>query len=92
MSGPVSDMCTRLRRTVCEQLSTLPILLRHALIGAALVALPAGVVGVAVGLHTHAPTVWAAGPEFGVPGALVGGLLGLLVGAFVALSRRVGDD
>lgn len=76
-----------MRRRRREQHAALPTPLRHAVTGAAFVGVPAGLVGMAVGLHVYAPTAWAAGFEVGVPGALVGGLAGLLIGTFVTHSH-----
>jgi uncharacterized membrane protein SpoIIM required for sporulation len=48
-----------------------------------------GLVGLIVGLRTYAPTAWAATFEVAVPAALVGALLGLVVGSLAAMVRRL---
>jgi len=77
-------------QAVQAQLQALPTVLRHAAVGAALVGVPTGVAGFVIGLFVHWPTAWAAALELGVPGALVGGVLGVLVGFFASLLHGAG--
>jgi hypothetical protein len=51
--------------------------------------LPAGIVGLVIGLGTYVPTAWAAIFELGAPAALVGFVLGLVSGSVVYVHRRV---
>ena len=64
--------------------------LRYAVLGAALVGVPGCVAGLVLGLQAYPPTAWAAVVEVGAPAAVVGGLLGLVVGSLVVLVQRRG--
>jgi hypothetical protein len=77
----------RLRRALGE----LPIPLRHAVIGAIVLGVPGAVVGLATGLWTYVPTAWAAIFEVGLPAALLGGALGLVIGSLVYVYHHVRD-
>lgn len=78
----------RLRRALRE----LPIPLRHAVIGAVVLGVPGGIVGLVVGLRTYVPTAWFAILELGVPAALLGAVLGLVVGSLVYVYHYVHDN
>ncbi len=67
----------------------LPLPARGAILGAASVGVVGAVCGLVVGLLAYAPTAWFAMFELGVPAALLGGLLGLVVGLIVASVRRL---
>ncbi|MFL6158955.1 MAG: hypothetical protein ACJ72D_22940 [Marmoricola sp.] len=47
-------------------------------------------VGLAIGLAVYPPTVWAAMVEVGLPAAVLGALVGVVVGAVWGLLRRTG--
>ncbi|MGV8978211.1 MAG: hypothetical protein ACOH17_09220 [Cellulomonas sp.] len=64
--------------------------LRCALLAGAAAGALGGVVGLVVGLRAYAPTAWFAIFEIGVPAALLGFLLGLVVGSLTSLVRRRG--
>ncbi len=56
---------------------------------AALVCGAAGaIVGVVIGLLDYAPTAWAAALEIGIPAALAGALIGLMIAGLRATMRR----
>ena len=78
----------RLRRALGE----LPIPLRHSVIGAVVLGVPGAMVGLAIGLWTYVPTAWAAIFEVGLPAAFLGAVLGLVIGSFVYVYRRVRDN
>jgi hypothetical protein len=69
-------------------LSDLPIPLRCAVGGAALLGTLGAAVGLGIGLRVHAPTAWAATFEVGIPAAVLGAAVGAVVGSVVLLSRR----
>jgi len=75
-------------RSAWQQLSKVAIPLRCALVGGAVAGALGGVVGLVIGLRTYAPTAWFAILEVGVPAALVGSTLGLIVGSVVRLVPR----
>lgn len=79
----------RIRRALRDFLRELPIPLRHAAIGVVGLGVPAGIVGLVIGLLTYVPTAWAATFELATPGALVGFMLGLVSGSLVYVHRRV---
>ena len=70
-------------------LAELPLLLRYAVAGGLLAAVPGCITGLVVGLRTYPPTAWFATFELGIPIALAGAVLGLLIG-FIA--RGLGRD
>ena len=70
----------------------MPVPVRHAAIGAAGLGACGAVTGLVVGLRTYAPTAWAATAEVGAPAALLGAVLGLLVGWLSGLVHRGHDD
>ena len=77
---------------VRRALRELPVPLRHAVIGAVVLGVPGGIVGLAIGLRTYVPTAWAAVLEVGVPAALLGAALGLVVGSLVHVYHRVHEN
>ena len=64
------------------------ILVRSVLIGTALFGTAGAVIGLVLGLRAYVPTAWAAVIEVGLPGALLGALLGLITGGIATLARR----
>ncbi|WP_125569872.1 hypothetical protein [Nocardioides baekrokdamisoli] len=56
---------------------------RYASAGAAIAGFIGALAGLVIGLDTYAPTAWFAVFEIGIPAAMVGGLLGLLVAGAV---------
>ena len=54
---------------------------RWALRGAAVAGVVGAIVGLIIGLFVHAPTAPFAMVEIGLPAAIVGGILGLLLGS-----------
>jgi hypothetical protein len=68
-----------------------PVAARYAVGGAVVLGGPGAVVGLVLGLHTYAPTAWAAVVEVGLPAALLGTVLGLVVGALAGLPGRGRD-
>jgi MFS family permease len=74
-----------------HELSEVPVPLRYALFGGAAGGALGGVVGLVIGLLVHPPTAWFAIFEVGLPAAVLGFLLGLVVGSVTHLvSRRRG--
>ena len=78
----------RLRRALRE----LPVPLRHAVIGAVVLGVTGGIVGLAIGLRAYVPTAWFAILEVGVPAALLGAVLGLVVGSLAYVYHYVHDN
>ena len=78
----------QLRRALRE----LPVPLRHTVIGAVVLGITGGIVGMAIGLRTYVPTAWFAILEVGVPAALLGAVLGLVVGSLVYVYHYVHDN
>ena len=62
--------------------------LRYALVGAAVLGVAGGLLGLVIGLRAYPPTAWAAVFEVGAPAAFVGAALGLGVGALARAGRR----
>jgi membrane associated rhomboid family serine protease len=79
----------RVSQALEELLGELPVLLRYPAVGAAALGLIGGVVGLVLGLRAYAPTAWAAVFEVGIPAALIGALLGLVVVAIMWLRERI---
>lgn len=73
-------------------LRELPVPLRHAVLGAVVLGVPGGMVGLVIGLRAYVPTAWFAILEVGLPAALVGAVLGLVVGSLVYVYRLVRDN
>lgn len=69
-------------------LEDLPVPVRHAVVGAAVLGVLGGIVGLVLGLRANPPTAWAATFEVGLPGALLGAVLGLAIGSAAQVSRR----
>ena len=82
----------RFGRVLQTQLQMVPAFLRHAVVGAAVVGVPAGMVGLVVGLCAYWPTAWAASAELGVPGSLAGAVLGVMVGSWASVWRSARDS
>jgi hypothetical protein len=72
-------------------LRALPPPLRHTVIGAVVLGSCGGVAGLGIGLRTYVPTAWAAAIELGLPAAILGAVLGLVVGWLVRKSHRAHD-
>lgn len=68
------------------------ILGRAAGIGTAVCGVAGAIVGLIIGLRVHPPTAVFAMAELGIPAAVVGGMLGLLVGLGVWAVRRTRAD
>jgi hypothetical protein len=66
-----------------------PLPARWALAAAVAAGAIGNIVGLIVGLHVYAPTAPFAAIEIGLPAAVVGGLVGLVSGAIVTVSRRI---
>ncbi len=97
---PVSERLAAMSTAFCHCLSMerfrralgeLPIPLRHAVIGAAVLGVPGAMVGFAIGVRTYVPTAWAATFEVGLPAAFLGAVLGLVIGSLVFVFHRVRD-
>ena len=71
-----------------RQLSEVALPLRCALLGGAAAGALGGVIGLAIGLHVYAPTAWFAILEIGVPAALLGFVLGPVVGSIASLVQQ----
>jgi hypothetical protein len=83
-----SRLVDRVRRAVWELFVELPVPLRHAAIGAVVLGVPGGIVGLVVGMIAYWPTAWAATFELGIPASLLGFLLGLATGSLAYIFRR----
>jgi hypothetical protein len=77
------------RREVQEPIRGLPVVPRHAAVGALLLGGAGAVAGLVVGLLAYPPTAVVAIFEVGVPAAVVGALLGSVSGCFALFYRRV---
>jgi len=66
----------------------LPLPLRLAVLGGAVLGALGGLVGFVIGLNVYAGTAWAAAVEVGLPSGLVGLILGLAVGSTRAFLVR----
>jgi hypothetical protein len=75
----------RLRHALRELLRVLPVPLRHAAIGAVVFGFVGGLVGLVIGLRTYVPTAWAAVFEVGLPAAVLGVALGLVIGSLICV-------
>jgi membrane associated rhomboid family serine protease len=75
--------------TIAVWLRGLPQVARWGAVGAASVGVLGAIIGLIVGLHVYAPTAPFAAVELGLPATIVGGVLGLVSGMFVAAGRRV---
>jgi hypothetical protein len=67
----------------------LPPLLRWVVAGGLVFGVSGGIAGLVVGLHTYAPTAWAATAELGIPAAGAGAVLGGMLGSLWLLCQRV---
>jgi len=72
---------TDLRRVIHD----LPLVARHAVVGALALGATGAVVGLVLGLRVNPATAWAAVVEVGLPAAVVGAVLGALVATVVHL-------
>ena len=79
----------RARARAGHALAALPLPVRFAVIGAALLGVVGGVVGLVAGVVSYPATAWFAVLELGVPTAALGAVLGLLAGSAAHLVRRV---
>lgn len=75
--------------TTWSALVAVPIVPRFAIVGSTLAGVIGCVVGLIVGLRVYAPTAWFATLELGVPSAVAGAVLGLILGSMAALVRMV---
>lgn len=55
--------------------------------GAVLAGTIGGIIGLIIGLHVYAATAWAAVFELGIPAAIAGGAVGLIIGGAVMMYR-----
>jgi hypothetical protein len=76
-------------QAIAVWLRGLPQVARWGTVGAASVGGPGAIIGLLVGLHVHAPTAPFALVELGLPATIVGGVLGLVSGMFVAAGHRI---
>jgi hypothetical protein len=63
-----------------SQLADMPLVTRFAVVGATVTGAFGALLGLILGLLAHPVTAWFAVFEVGVPAAIVGGLIGTLVG------------
>jgi len=77
---------------VRRALRELPVPLRHGVVGAVVLGVPGGMVGLVIGLRSYVPTAWAAILEVGAPAALAGAVLSLVVGSLVYVYHHVHED
>lgn len=74
-------------RGIRQELREMPIVARHAAIGALAMGAVGSLVGLTIGLLAYWPTAWAATFEVGLPAAVLGAVLGTLSGAIVFATR-----
>ncbi len=70
-------------------LAALPLLSRTVVISATFAGVAGAIVGLVLGLRTHAPTAPFAVVELGLPATIVGALAGLAIGSVILASRRI---
>jgi hypothetical protein len=68
-------------------LRALPLILRCAAVGAVVAAVFGGIVGLVLGLRVRPATAWFAIFELGIPASILGGVLGLAIGAVAYVVR-----
>ncbi|WP_091118903.1 hypothetical protein [Nocardioides terrae] len=73
---------------LAQDIRELPVVPRLVAVGATLLGVVGGCVGLVLGLLAYPPTAWFAVLEIGVPSAILGALLGLAAGAAVTVARR----
>jgi hypothetical protein len=73
---------------LAQDVRALPLVPRLAVIGAGVLGLVGGCVGLVLGLIAYPPTAWFAVVEVAVPSALLGAVLGLVAGVVVTLAHR----
>ena len=73
--------------SVLRTLSDMPVPTRFAVVGAVVLGIAGGIAGLISGLLHYPPTAWFAVVELGVPGALLGGLAGFVLGLLVQAFR-----
>jgi hypothetical protein len=66
----------------------LPVLARFVVVGGSVAGVIGCVVGLVIGLGVYAPTAWFATFEVGIPCAVAGSILGLVVGAVAAAVHK----
>ena len=72
-----------------EQLAPLPRPIRGLLVGAVVAGFFGGIVGLVIGLMSYPPTAVFAIFEAGIPAAVVGGSLGLIVGTCASIAHWI---
>jgi membrane associated rhomboid family serine protease len=70
-------------------LTELPVLTRYVIVGGLVAGIAGCAAGLIIGLKAYAPTAWFATFEVGVPTAIIGAIIGLLVGSIVLTYHRV---
>ena len=79
----------RILSDVRNALADMPIAPRFAIIGAVGLGAVGAVAGLVLGLIAYVPTAWFAVAELGVPAAMLGAILGLVIGSTVSAARRI---
>jgi hypothetical protein len=74
-------------QTLWKEVADMPLPARFLVIGALALGIAGGIGGLISGLFAYPPTAWFAVAEVGVPAALLGGLVGFLVGLLVQAVR-----
>ncbi len=72
-----------------HELARWPLPLRMLVYGVLVTGLAGCVAGLVIGLCVYAPTAWVATFEVGIPAAMIGGILGLVVGSLILAVRTI---
>lgn len=80
---------TQAMSTVLNEWRAMPIPPRWTATGASVLGTLGGIAGLIIGLDVHPPTAWAAIVELGLPAALVGAVVGIVIDLMVMVSRRL---
>lgn len=76
-------------RSMVHELARWQLPLRMVVYGALVTGLAGCVAGLVIGLFVYAPTAWFATFEVGIPAAIIGSILGLVVGSLIVAVQTI---